>query len=157
MRNHSGWVTAASAVLVVLGMLITSGCGSGDPEVDKSALYTPESLAEELAFRYRALKPDARKSVRGGGAKGRSARTAKAIEQANAASKKESSGEIPKRSGPPTLDDLMADIDAKVGKVFKTTRAEVCKKMIESIAQDSSLTADDKKVLTEQLEGLGSS
>ena len=39
---------------------LVPGCGPAMPEVDKAAFYTPESLAAELAFRFRALSPDAK-------------------------------------------------------------------------------------------------
>jgi hypothetical protein len=51
----------------VLGFTLPAlglGCGPSEAQFDKAALYTPESLAQELAFRYNALRPEAKKSTR---------------------------------------------------------------------------------------------
>ena len=48
-------VVAVSTVLMLVLPAIVPGCGPGSLDVDKAALYTPESLASELAFRFRSL------------------------------------------------------------------------------------------------------
>ncbi len=57
-------LVAASTLLMLVVPAIVPGCGADDLEVDKAALYTPESLASELALRYQALNADAKKSTR---------------------------------------------------------------------------------------------
>ena len=57
-------VVAASTVLMLVLPAIVPGCGPGSLDVDKAALYTPESLASELAFRFRSLNADAKTSTR---------------------------------------------------------------------------------------------
>ncbi len=70
MRSFVDACRGAAAMVLALALpALATGCGPGTPEVDKSALYTPESLADELAFRYRALKPDARKFSRARGSR----------------------------------------------------------------------------------------
>jgi hypothetical protein len=159
MRVFSMLLMSAAAVVVAMLLSTTApGCGPGTPDVDKSALYTPESLAEELAFRYRALKPEARKSTRGAESGSKAARRAAALDRARQAEKKTGDAEpVKKRSGPPTLDDVLADIDVKINKVPKTPRPEVCRKMIEALSKDASLSADDRKVLSDRLGEMGSS
>ena len=59
-------VLLAVAAAVVLALpILGAGCGSEQVEVDKAATYTPDSLAQELILRYRALKPDAKTAKRG--------------------------------------------------------------------------------------------
>jgi hypothetical protein len=58
-------VVAVSTVLTLILPAIMPGCGPASLDVDKAALYTPESLASELAFRFRALNADAKTSTRG--------------------------------------------------------------------------------------------
>ena len=119
-----------------------TGCGPDAPEVDKSALYTPESLAEELAFRYRVAE------ARGAGSSARAAASAPrppggpptSIAPARPRRRGAAPSEPKKRSGPPTLDDVMADIDSKIDKVQGTPRPEVCRKMIEALSKDASLS-----------------
>ncbi len=158
MRVFSMLLMGAAAVMLAVAVSTTApGCGPGTPEVDRSAHYTPESLAEELAFRYRALKPEARKSPRAeSGSK--ADRRAAAIERARQAERKTGDAEpAKKRTGPPTLDDVLADIDLKINKVPKTPRPEVCRKMVEALSKDASLSADDRKLLSDRINEMGSS
>jgi hypothetical protein len=73
--------------------------------------------------------------------------------------KNKTSGGAParkKQTGPRTLDDLLADIDGKLGLIQGVSRTGVCQKMVETISGDTSLSDGDKKRLTEligQLDG----
>ena len=61
-----------------------------------------------------------------------------------------------KQAGPPTIDDLLADIDGKLNLIRGLSRSDACRKMTETIASDASLSEGDKKRLTElvsKLEG----
>ena len=60
-----------------------------------------------------------------------------------------------KRSGPQTLDDVLEDIDSKIDKIQTTPRAESCQKMIDALSKESSLTDDDRKVLSAKLKEMG--
>ncbi len=51
----------AVLVLAIALSVLGDGCSQGEPEVDKSAEYTPESLAQELAFRFSGLSPESKK------------------------------------------------------------------------------------------------
>ena len=152
-RSRSG---AAAAVVGVVLTALAPGCGRGEPEFDKAALYTPESLAQELAFRYRGLKPEARKSTRRAGAGTKSEKRLAALERARQAEKKGGdTAATKKRTGPPSLDDLLDDIDRKVDLLKGVSRPEACRQMGESLAKDSSLDENDKKLLAEKLKELG--
>ena len=151
--------TCPGAAAAVMGVVLTAfapGCGRGGPEFDKAALYTPESLAQELAFRYRGLKPEARKSTRRAGGGSRSEKRLAALERARQAEKK--GGDTvatKKRTGPPTLDDLLDDVDRKVDLLKGISRKDACRQMGETITKDTSLDENDKKLLAEKLKELG--
>jgi hypothetical protein len=159
MRFASTPAGAAAMVLLALGLSIAApGCSSGAPEVDRSAFYTPESLAEELALRYRALKPEARKFTRPAASGSKAAKRAAELDRARQAEKKGGKAEEPKkRLGPETLDDIMADVDSKIDKIPETPRPESCRKMIDALSKDATLSADDKKLLSGRLGEMGAS
>jgi hypothetical protein len=152
LRSRVCW---AALVLAFVLSALAPGCGPTALDVDKSARYTPESLAQELAFRYGALNPDARKSTRKISSRSKSRDRTAALERARAAEKK--GGDAPatkKRSGPQTLDDVLEDVDSKIDKIRTTPRAETCQKMIEALSKESSLT-DDRKILSAKLKEMG--
>jgi hypothetical protein len=133
-----------------------SGCGPADSEVDKSAQYTSESLAEELAFRYRSLKPESKKSTRRAVSTAKSAKRAADLDRARLAEKKGGSAPATKKqTGPPTIDDVMDDIGSKLDKIPGITRAETCRRMAEAVSKDNSLDDGDKRLLAEKLKELG--
>jgi hypothetical protein len=147
---------APALVLAFLLPALVPGCGPAALDVDKSAQYTPESLAQELVFRYGALKPEARKSTRKIGTRSKSPDRTAALDRARQAEKK--GGDAPatkKRSGPQTLDDVLEDIDSKIDKIRNTPRAETCQKMTEALSKETSLTNDDRKVLSAKLKEMG--
>jgi len=146
-------LAAASTVLMLVVPAIVPGCGPGDLEVDKAALYTPESLASELALRYLALKPDAKRSTRK--ARSRSDKAAAERLERGTKSQKKGGGAKKTAKGPTTIDDVLDDIDDKMDLIKGVSRPEACRKMIESLSKDSSLNAADKELLSEKLKGLG--
>jgi hypothetical protein len=163
MRFSSTCANATTLALALALSTMAPGCATDAPEVDKSALYTPESLAQELAFRYRELKPEDRKFARGAvpraGAAGKPAdlERARQIDE-KAEQKKGRGGEVPKkRSGPPTLDEMMGDIDSKIARILGTPRPDACRKMIEALSKDASLSAEDKALLSDRLKEMGAS
>jgi hypothetical protein len=158
MRFSSTYANATTLALALALSTTAPGCGPGEPQVDRSALYTPESLAQELAFRYRELKPDARKFTRSAGPRIKPEDRELARQIDEKAEKKKGGAEVPKkRTGPPTLDDVMADIDSKIDKIPGTPRAETCRKMIETLSKDASLPAEDKTLLSDRLKEMGAS
>jgi hypothetical protein len=141
-------LAAASAILMLVVAAIVPGCGPDGLEVDKAALYTPESLASELAIRFRALNPDAKTSKRKGQSRSDKA-AAERREHGNKAQTK-GGGVKKKAHGPMTIDDVLDDIDDKLDRIKGVSRAEACRKMTDAISEDGSLTPDEKK----SLEGL---
>ena len=136
-RRSAIMLTVAATVVITLPIL-GAGCGSEQVEVDKAATYTPDSLAQELILRYRALKPDAKTASR---------RPIK--KSAGAAISKKTAPPTTKKQGSATIDDVLEDIESKIALVKGSSPAETTKKMSETIASDGSLGESDKKALTE--------
>jgi hypothetical protein len=147
------------AVAIALGLLISSfssGCGPAETAFDKSAQYTPDSLAEELAYRYRGLKPEAKKSTRRAVSTAKSAKTSADLDRARLAEKKGGDfATTKKQTGPTTIDDVLDDISSKLDQISGATRAESCRRMAESLSKDNSLSDADKRLLSEKLKELG--
>jgi ATP-dependent 26S proteasome regulatory subunit len=140
-------LVAASTVLMLVLPAVVPGCSSGGLDVDKAALYTPESLASELAYRYRALNAEAKKSTR------KLSRSDKAAadkrEHGNKSQTK--GGGVKKKApqGPKTIDDVLEDIDSKLDLIKDVSRPAACVKMMDTISKDNSLSDSDKKSLNE--------
>jgi ATP-dependent 26S proteasome regulatory subunit len=137
--------------LAVASALPALGCG-GAAEFDKSARYTPESLAQELAFRYNALSPTGKVSTRIRKAQKKNATIESNEEKSETKSK---SREATKKDLPKTIDDVLDDIEAKAGLVKGTSRSEVFKAMIEALSRNNSLKEDERQVLAGKLKELG--
>ena len=131
-------------------MLFAPGCGES-PRFNADTQYTPESLAQELAFRFNALSPSGKKSTRTRRPQ-KKAVDSKADEQsptksqAKAATKKE----LPK-----TVDDVLDDIEAKAGLIKGVPRSDVVSKMIDLLSKDSSIRESDRQMLVGKLREFG--
>jgi hypothetical protein len=150
--------TVASTVLTLLLATLGAGCGPGAPEVDKAALYTPESLASEFAYRFRQLDPEAKTAAVKYKRSKQGQKDAERLARVDQAKNKTSGGAPAKKkqaAGPRTLDDLLADIDSKIDLIKGVSRADACRKMAETISADASVPEDDKKRLTELVGKLG--
>jgi hypothetical protein len=151
-RVSISMLVATSTVLMLVVPAVVPGCSSGNLEVDKAALYTPESLASELAFRYQALNADAKKSTR------KLSRSDKAAaEKRERGTKSQTKGGGVKKKapqGPRTIDDVLEDIDNKLDLIKGVSRPAACVKMMDTISKDSSLTDSDKKSLNELVDRL---
>ena len=142
--------------LIAVGLVVCSlsaaifvpGCGTVAPEVDTAAEYSAETIAQELAFRYKALKPEAKKSTRA--AQVRTKRKGIAdLERDEKALVKAAGGAVTKkRAGQPTVDDVLDDIDDKISRIKGTSRADARKKIIEAIGKENSLTEEDRQALS---------
>ncbi len=142
----------AALILAVLLPVLGPGCGPAAPEVDQSAEYTPESLAQELAFRFRSLNPELKKSTRRPVRRSKSDKSVADLERSEKTSKKSQGAPVAKqRAGLPTVDDLLDDVGFKLDKIKVTPRAESYQKLIEAISKDNSLNEADKKLLSEKL------
>ncbi len=146
-------LTAACVVLVLSVSAIVPGCGSnGNLEVDKAALYTPESLASELVYRYQALNTEARTSTRK--LKSRSDKAAAEKLEHGTKSQKKGGGVKKTPKGPTTIDDVLDDIDKKLDLIKGVSRTEACRRMADTLSKDNSIPQNDKKFLTELVDRL---
>jgi hypothetical protein len=142
-------LAVAATVFCLLSLAVfVPGCGTAAPQVDKAAEYSAETIAQELAFRYKSLVPDAKKSTRSPRPRSKSKSVAE-LESGEKAIKKAAGGAVAKkRTAPPTIDDVLDDIDDKISLVKGASRSEVRQKVIEAISKDSSIVEEDKKSLT---------
>jgi hypothetical protein len=138
-------LTSAASVVLALS-LSSAGCGSQPAEFDNAANYTPESLAQELVVRYRALNADTKKSKR---APARKLSDAAIAARDNADSKKKA--RTAKTIASTTIDDVLDDMKYKISLIKGTSATETTKKMIETISSDRELADSDKKSLTEHV------
>jgi hypothetical protein len=138
--------TGIAALVFALPVLGT-GCGSDSAEFDKAANYTPESLAQELVLRYRALNPSAKTSSRAAS----NDRSKSALAARKNPEKKVITKTTKNRSAP-TIDDVLDDIKYKISLIPNEAPTEVIKKMIATVSSDNSLSDGEKKSLTELIE-----
>ena len=138
-------LAAASTLLMLAVPAMVPGCGPSDLEVDRAARYTPESLASELAIRFRGLDPDARTSRR----KSDLISDKAAAERRKHGNKAQTKGGGVKKEarGPMTIDDVLDDIKDKLNLIRDVSRTEACRKMTDAISRDDSLTPDEKNTL----------
>jgi hypothetical protein len=141
----------ATVTVLFLVAAFVPGCGPASHEVDRSAEYSAESLAQELVFRFRSLVPESRKSTRAVKARSK-VKTVAELETGEKLQKKASGGAVTKkRTGPPTIDDVLDDIDEKLSSLKGASRSESRRKMIDAISKDVSITAAERNTLTELL------
>ncbi len=127
-------------VTATVGLAVASsiiGCGPGEPRFDPATRYSPGSLAQELAFRYKSLDPAAAGPKTDGSAPKTGAVT-KGGAQAKAAQAT-------------TLDGLLDDVIAKAAKIPALSHAQACEKVAEEVAKDPTFTDADKKVIADKL------
>ncbi len=148
-------VLAAAASTIALAILVP-GCGSSAPEVDKSVEYTPESLAAELALRFRALSPTAQAAKRTRSARVEKGRTERLARSEQAKNKVLGGAPAKKKKGPSAspLDDLLDDVENKLSLIKGMSRPDVCRKMLETISADTSLAQTDRDKLRELVSGM---
>jgi predicted RNase H-like nuclease len=150
-REITVGATAASMVVVLAVAAVGTGCGPAHVDVDPATRYTAESLAQELIVRFQALNPAAKTSRRAVRVNPAAEKTrAERLERAVQAEKKGGGGPgEKKRKGAPTIDDVIDDVDHKLDLLSGTSRSDACRKMIAAISAESSLTAGEKKTLSD--------
>jgi len=150
-RNIAIAFSMSAPVLVNLCVLaFVPGCGGTDLDVDKAALYTPESLATEFAFGFKALSSETKATA--GKIKSRVDKNRPKTPLSENALKKGKRVGTPKKKeskGPPTLEELVEDVDTKIDVIKGVSRSETCRKMTETIANDQTLDDSERKTLTE--------
>jgi len=134
--------TPTAPALVALALLsAAAGCAREEPIHDAATLYTPESLAQELAFRCRSIRPGTRSAAKGAPPK----RDEEVLTKGQ---------EATKEAAAPTLDDVCADIARKAGRVGGMTRPEAIRKIAGLVEADATLRPADKALLAGSLNHL---
>lgn len=133
--NRRSWILASLAA-------VAAGCG-GATEFDAKASYSPESIAQELSFRLRELSGEARKLKKPVGKK---ATPPKERDLAK-------SGEAKKEPPANTADAVFEDVARKIHEA-PGPRAEFCKKIVEALRKDTSLTPAEQDDLAKRIEAI---
>ena len=134
----------AVLALICVAPAIWSGCGPSAPAFDPQTDYTPESLAGELAFRYRDL-PENGKKISSRPVKKAEPLKGKALEK---------SGEATKEPATNSPDTIFEDLALKIRQSKKLSPADFCKQMIEAVKKNESLKPEERDALVKRLEQL---
>ena len=133
----------ALAVATVAVLVSIVGCGGGEPQFDPSTKYSTGSLAQEFAFRYKALDRS---------------KPAVVAEKPEGVPTKAKGAAVTKGGGPATkaarsttLDALLGDVIAKAAMIPDLSHAEACKKVAEEVANDPTFSVADKKIIADRL------
>ncbi|WP_435008671.1 hypothetical protein P12x_005878 [Tundrisphaera lichenicola] len=136
--NSENPMTRALCLCFAASILI--GCGE-TAEFNADASYSPESLAQEFAFRYKALPARATPRQRALAEAREKAKAA--IPDVDAQTKSARSEEATKAADAPTLEKLIAETDGKLARVPKMSRAEAGQKFVEALGKDGGIDAED--------------
>ena len=139
MLRHWFCCGTTAAGVVALALL---GCGDGGTAFDPATSYSPESLATELAFRYRSLDPDRRDVPK--------PRPSRKPEAASKTAKAET-----KQAQATTLDELVRETLAKAGSIPGLSRSEAAGRIAEAVGKDPSVAEADRKVIVDRLRAEG--
>lgn len=121
------------AAAAVLACASTIGCDAPKSKpTDVAVQYTPEGLAQELAFRYQALAPSARV----------------------AGPRRDEPSETGRHPAV-NLDEVLREIEAKAARITDQPRAEVFRKMAEAIGKEEALDPADRQALADRLKEMG--
>ncbi|QEH39205.1 hypothetical protein OJF2_78190 [Aquisphaera giovannonii] len=148
------WIfLAISAAATVAASAATPGCGGGEPEFDKSALHTPETLVQEFVQRYKNL-PE-RASARAKAAAAKSEKAIASLPDPDAPSGKSAQKEaaVKSKMAPQaqTLDGLIASLDQRLGEFRGISKADAVKQAVAALEKAPELKPDDRKVVVERL------
>jgi hypothetical protein len=141
MSTHPArFLRACAALLVAVGL---SACGSR-LEYRPPISYTADTLAQEFLSSYGDLKPK-----KPGGS---TARSPKPKLRPEALAKEAAKGDPQtKQAEGATLDELIAETLRKAAEIPGTSRADACRKVVEVVTKDPSVSEGDKKIIAEKL------
>ena len=146
-------LAAALTAAAVLAFASAGGCGSSE-QFNQAVEYTPDTLAQELAFRYQALSPSARVAKKRRDAPRRKQGDVSKSHDEQSQVKAQTK-EATKKAPAVNLDDVLDEIDAKASKITGQPRAEVFQKMADAIDKEPALEPADRQTLIEKLKEMG--
>ena len=142
-------VMGVAPLINLTALALVAGCGA-NLDIDNAALYTPESLAAEFAFSYKALGSETKATA--STIKARTSKNRGKLPLSENALKKGKRVESLRKTEPKaplTLEELVQDVDTKIGLIKGISRSETCRKMTEAISKDQTLDDNERKSLTE--------
>jgi hypothetical protein len=143
------WLPLALMALVPVAASLLPGCGGETSEFHQDVKDTPQSLAEEFVFRYKALPENASEKAK---AKSAAVEKAKAaLPDVDAQTKSSHAEAATKKAAQPTLDGLLDDLDARIGKVQGASRADVAKAVLGAVEKDPAIREEDRAVISKRL------
>ncbi len=152
MNTYYRVIRCLTASLILVTAWAASGCGPA-AEYDKAVQYSPESLAQELAFRYRSLSPSAKTAIKNRNMTKDKTKAFAATELE--AQTKGQSKAATKKAPAANVDDVLDDVAEKVEAIKGVAPSEVYQKMAEAIAHDQSLEEKDRQTLADKLKEMG--
>jgi hypothetical protein len=128
--------------LIAVGFALSFlGCDD-TPKFDPALQYSADTLAKEFVYEYGELKTDNGSAVRSEVPK----------ERPEAIAKEAAKGAPTTKKAPASsLDELIAETIRKAGQINGTSKADVCKKVVEEVEKTSTIPDVDKKVIKEKL------
>lgn len=143
------WLSLALMALAPAAAALLLGCGGGTPEFHQGVKDTPQSLAEEFVFRYKALPENASEKAKAKAAAAEKAQAA--LPDVDAQTKSSHAEAATKKAAMPTLKGLLDDLDARLGQVEGTSRADAAKAVLEAFEKEPAVRAEDRATISERL------
>ncbi|WZO98498.1 hypothetical protein EP7_000078 [Isosphaeraceae bacterium EP7] len=151
MRDATRQLKRISCVAAAALALAWSGCGGGAADFAPETKYTPETIAQELVFRYRALgEGDQKLTAAAGRGKNSRARSKERNAEKVQAKSKEATKAAPVR----TADSLLDEIASKVRSLPDAPAADSFKKVAAAVRADTTLTPAGRDNLAGRLDEL---
>jgi hypothetical protein len=144
-------VVFGSAAIWLLVASLAPGCGPGKPEFSPETRQTPESLAQEFAFRYQGLPAQASGKAKARAAAVEKAKAKFAQNDADEKGKGARNAATKKASLPVTLDALIDSLEARLDQVPGMSRREAAGKVLERLKVSPAIDEADRTVVVERL------
>ncbi|MFO0890227.1 MAG: hypothetical protein U0790_13940 [Isosphaeraceae bacterium] len=147
------WLAALTSALSLVGALASvQGC-SAEPEFDKAAMHTPESLVQEFVIRYKRLPEHATAKQKAQAA--RIAKAQAALPDPDAPSfkseRKEAATKQTERQKTETLDHLLDTLTTRLGQLRGISRSDAAKKATELISKEAAIKEEDRQAVIDRL------
>jgi hypothetical protein len=144
-------IAALSSLSTLLATAALQGCGE-TPVFDKSLQHTPETLVQEFVVRYKNLPENRRtlKSAKSAKPKGE----APDVDEAGKSSRKEAAVKGAMIKEAETLDNVLATLEERLGKIEGVPRAEAAKQAADLLEKEPAVQEEDKKAVVERLRKL---
>jgi hypothetical protein len=147
------WLAAlASAMSLVAALAAFQGCSS-EPEFDKAALHTPETLVQEFMIRYRRLPEHATAKQKAQAAKFAKVQASRPDPDAPSgkSERKEAERKRVERAKVDTLDAVIDTLATRLGELKGISRSDAAKQAADLIRKEPSIQEDDRKAVLDRL------